>query len=350
MRVLGLALYGERAASTRHRLGQYREGLLDAGIELDVCHLLSDRYLVSRFEHGSLPIFDMLRSGLDRVRTLGAQSQYDCAIVHCELFPLLPGFIESRLLRIPYVYDFDDAFFLKYRLSRYKPVSLFLGDKFDSVIKNAAAVTAGNEFLADHVRGLNPNTTVMPTVVDERRYRGADRSAADVFTVGWIGSPTTSPYLDIVREPLSKLGAEAPVRFVVVGANVGSIPNVDVVNLPWSESTEIGIISSFDVGIMPLPDSDWARGKCAFKLIQYMACGVPSIASPVGANTRVLTTNCGLFARTSEEWIAGLKRMRDDLGFREMMSRNAQDRALAHYTISQNLPGLVSLLESVSGA
>ena len=97
-------------------------------------------------------------------------------------------------------------------------------------------------------------------------------------------------------QPLAALGAEAPLRFVVIGGKAPAISNVEVVELPWQEHTEVDLINTFDVGIMPLPDDDWARGKCAFKLIQYMACGVPVVASAVGANVDVVDADCGLLA------------------------------------------------------
>lgn len=347
MRVLGLALYGPMAASTRHRLTQYEDGLGEMGITLETHYLLSNRYLKSRFAKSNLPYWDMLKSGVNRLELLTHQKQFDCAIVYCELFPLLPGFIEIPMLNIPYIYDLDDAFFLKYQRSGYGVFSKLLKNKIDALITGAAAVTAGNEYLADYARALNPNTSVLPTVIDEKRYITAKRKPSEIFTVGWIGSPSTSIYLAQVFEALSILGEESPIQFIVVGADKISIPNVTVVNLPWSEDTEIDIISSFDVGIMPLPDSDWAKGKCAFKLIQYMACGVPSVASPVGANTKTLTTECGLFAANTEEWVRALRSIRDDQKLRESLAQKARKRALSTYALSENLPKLANVVTSM---
>lgn len=349
MRVLGLALYGPLAASTRHRLTQYEQGLREVGISLETHYLLSDRYLEKRFAQASPPYWDMLKSGFDRLKLMLLQNQYDCAVVYCELFPLLPALIESRLLKLPYIYDFDDAFFLKYRRSGYRIVSGLLGNKIDALISNASAVTAGNDYLAEYARRLNPGTIVLPTVIDETRYTHAKPKPADVFTVGWIGSPSTGVYLEQVVDALSILGKEAPIRLTVVGATQKPIANVDVVNLPWSEETEVSLISSFDVGIMPLPDSDWARGKCAFKLIQYMACGIPSIASPVGANRSVLTADCGLYASTTEEWVAALRTLRDNRELRQHLAKNARERALDVYTVSGNLPALAKVIVSLVG-
>ena len=167
--------------------------------------------------------------------------------------------------------------------------------------------------------------------------------------MGWIGSPSTSIYLTQIVETLSLLGKESPVRLIAVGGNSPSIPNVDVVEIRWSEDTEIDHINTFDVGIMPLLDNAWARGKCAFKLIQYMACGVPAIASPVGANTDVLNESCGIFANSSEQWLQALRYMRDNPEKRKAMGRLARERIESDFSLQRNLPLMASTIKSICG-
>src|SRR5262249_4834882 len=154
----------------------------------------------------------------------------------------------------------------------------------------------------------NGNTVVLPTVVDTHRYQ-VDRSRRDTgtFTIGWIGSPSTAPYLQRIVEPLALLGREAPTRLIVIGAPRPAVPGVEVIQRQWREDEEITSINEFDVGVMPLPDEPWARGKCAFKLIQYMACGVPAVASPVGANLDVVAQETGFLAADADEWVSALR-------------------------------------------
>src|SRR5258707_3080542 len=155
MNVLGLSLYGSQAASARYRLIQYQEVLKAHGIELSVLPLLGNKYILRRFSSNKYDFVEIAKDYLSRCRVLLRQKQYDLAIVNAEIFPLLPGWIESRLLSIPYIYDFDDAFFLKYRSSRFRYVSPLLRSKFTLVMSKAAAITAGNQYLFDHARRLN---------------------------------------------------------------------------------------------------------------------------------------------------------------------------------------------------
>lgn len=351
IKVLGLALYGPLAASTRYRLGQYVDGLAAQGIDLQVRHLLGDDYLTRRFAGLPLRPAALLRAGVRRLRDLSQQGRFDAAMLHCELLPLLPGIMEAALLRVPYVYDFDDAFYLRYRLSHLAPMRVVLGSKFDRVMQRAAHVTAGNEVLAGYARQQNPNTHFLPTVVDTKRYQAMPQLRnTGTFTVGWIGSPTTAEYLPELVEPLSRIGREGPVRFVVIGGKAPAVPGVEVVELPWSEATEIAQINAFDVGVMPLPDTDWARGKCAFKLIQYMACGVPVIASPVGANAAVVTSDCGILATSPDEWTEALRKLRDGgPGRRRAMGDAARARIESEYSLTRTLPRLAEVLHRTAG-
>ncbi|WP_309678790.1 glycosyltransferase [Polaromonas sp.] len=348
IKVLGLSLYGPLAASTRYRLTQYAPGLRRDGIDLEVRALLGDDYVQKSFAGQKYPLMNLLRDYLDRAALLLKQGRYDLAIVNAELFPLLPGLIESRLLRIPYIYDFDDAFFLKYRLDRFKRVSFLLRNKFNPVVSRAAAVMAGNHYLARYAKPWNAATHWLPTVVDTQRYLPRPVRREDVFTVGWLGSPSTSVYLSELTEPLAQLGLEGPVRLLVVGGRCAAIPGVEVVNLPWSEATEVDLINTFDVGVMPLFDDEWARGKCAFKLIQYMACGVPVLASPVGANVDVVAPDCGLLAASPAEWLNGLRRLRDDRALRQSFGAAARHRVEQLYSLDSTLPLMAETIKSVA--
>ena len=349
IKVLGLALYGSVAASTRYRLLQYQSLLREHDIDLDVHSLLSNIYLTRRFRGASQPIGNMLTSGVLRLKQLICQGNYDCAIVHCEMFPLLPGIIESRLLKIPYIYDFDDAFYLKYRSKRYRYVSSFLENKFSSVISRASAVSAGNTILKNYADGFSDNTHLMPTVVDVNRYKVLVNNENTKFTVGWIGSPSTSQYLDKIVTPLSMLGNSDSIRLTVIGGKAPSILNIEVVELFWQEDTEVQEINNFDIGIMPLPDNSWERGKCGFKLIQYMACGLPVVASPVGVNCEIVEHGVnGFLAETPEEWEIALRTLLSDPELRKRMGKAGREKIERQYSLQVTGPRLTELLKTIA--
>lgn len=349
-RVLGLALYGPLAASTRYRLGQFVEGLVSYGIQLEIRSLLGDDYLRQRFAGRRISPAVLVRAIARRSVDLLHQHRFDASMVHCELMPLLPGVLEAALLRKPYVYDFDDAFYLKYRQGRLGILKPLLANKFDRVVRAAAQITAGNQVLADYAMQHNERTQLLPTVVDTSRYLPGLAAKSDVYTIGWIGSPSTAPYLSQVVQPLCTLAGEGRIRFVVIGGAAPSIEGVEVVELPWSEADEVRQIGQFDVGVMPLPDDLWARGKCAFKLIQYMACGVPVVASPVGANRDVVTAETGLLASDSLEWVQALRALRDDRARRLRMGDAGRARVETHYSLKRNLPVLATAISAAVSA
>jgi glycosyltransferase involved in cell wall biosynthesis len=349
-RALGLSLYGPKAASHRVRLSQFQHGLSVHGIELEIQSLLDNAFLHKRYAGGRISLRNLVDAYSHRLRALWLVNQAELVIVYAELFPLFPAWLEQRLLRIPYILDFDDAFFLKYRTGRLRWFSPLLGGKFDQLLRAAAAVTAGNPHLAAYARRFNANVTLLPSVVDTDHYTPADQPfVATPFTVGWIGSPSTSPYLQALVEPLQRLAQEQPVRLLVVGGPAPAIPGVDVIEHPWSLEQEVQLIQQFSVGVMPLPDSPWARGKCAYKLIQCMACAIPVIASPVGANVEAVPPTCGLLASSAGDWLAAFRQLAADPALRARLGAAGRQWVEERYSLRSALPVLAGVIREVAG-
>lgn len=349
-RVLGFSLYGPQAASHRVRLSQFQPGLAAAGIELQLQSLLDNAYLTRRFAGGRPSLRGLLSAYDARLQVLRQTECFDLAIIYAELLPLLPAWLEKRLIRTSYIFDYDDAFHLKYRSGRLGRLAPWLAGKIDRLIAGAAAVTAGNAHLAAHARRFNANVTVLPSVVDTDHYRPLEAPRPDgaPFTVGWIGSPSTAPYLQLLVEPLQQLASEHPVRLLVIGGTPPRIPGVEVIAQPWSLEQEVPLIQQFDVGVMPLPDTPWTRGKCAYKLIQCLACGVPVVASRVGANVEALPAHSGLLASTSEEWYAAFRRLAADPDLRQHMGASGRRWIEQRYSLCSALPTLVQLIRTAA--
>lgn len=350
-RILALTKYGPKAASTRQRFLQYAPSLGLLGVEL-VCKPLFDDQFIDAINQGDRQSIRRLMSCYaKRLYALARPGSVDLIWVQYELFPYLPAAMERLALftGIPVVVDYDDAFFHNYDLHRSAIVRRMLGKKMRPLISGAQMVIAGNEYLASYARQWNDRVSIVPTVVDTDLYFPAKLKGNRDVTVGWIGSPSTwtvyvRPYLSLLREICAETGA----RFLVVGAgNLAERDRFEGMELrAWNEAHEIAAIQEMDVGIMPLPDDPWARGKCGYKLIQYMACGLPVVASPVGVNSDIVTDGTtGFLATDNAAWLSALNRLITDAELRRRMGEAGRARAVKAYSVQAHGPRLVQMLQ-----
>ena len=213
------------------------------------------------------------------------------------------------------MFDFDDPIFHYYDLSANWVVRALLGEKIRKVAAGAAYVFAGSPYLVDYVRPVNAAVEYLPTVIDLDRYtetRDFKQPPKAPFTIGWMGSPSTAHYLVNIAPALDRF-CRRHARVVLVGSGSIGLPGVPVEVREWDEARETSDLLEFDVGLMPLADDPWSRGKCGFKLIQYMASGVPLIASPVGVNRDLVKPGInGFFASEPQQWEDALERLVKD--------------------------------------
>jgi glycosyltransferase involved in cell wall biosynthesis len=350
MRVAAFTRYDREAASTRQRVLQFLPHLARAGITVDVYPLLDDDYVRS-LASGDAPSKSAIAAAYARrLRQLLGGSSADLLWVYAELFPWLPAAFERLAFRSkkPVLYDFDDAFFHAYDDHRSPFVRAVLGGKLVPLIEGAAAVCAGNPYLGDYAQRHNAATHILPTVVDIDRYRPA-APAARSLTIGWIGSPSTWQFVRPFLPLLAELCRDRGVRFLAVGAgSAAEADRFDGMTLePWSEATEIASVQAMDIGIMPLPDAPWARGKCGYKLIQYMACGLPVVASPVGVNSEIVADGTsGFLASDFDQWRSALLQLMDDGDLRQRMGQEGRARVIADYSLQAHAPRLVEIMRS----
>lgn len=329
-----LAKYGLQAASTRYRFAQYFPALRAAGFEPELSPLLDDAYVRGLAAGGATPGGAYLGGLARRLADLSRAGDAAAVLLNYEAFPYLPALYERLLaLRAPVVFDIDDAIFHRYDLS---PVLRpFLGGKTARVAGLARVAIAGNEYLAANLRSRQRDVRVIPTVVDTELYAPSARKGEGPAVIGWIGSPSTAGYLGAVFPVLRELAGERRARVVIVGAGrAGERFAGEGVELrDWAEEREVADVQGFDVGIMPLPDDPWSRGKCGFKLIQYMACGKPVVASPVGVNADIVAPGTGLLAGGGEEWKAALERLISCSQLRAELGAAARERAVKEYSL-----------------
>ena len=352
MKVLLLSRYGSLGASSRVRYLQYLEIFKAEGWRVEVSPIFSNAYLEALYA-GKGRARETVRGYARRLHALMRARQFDVLIIEKELFPFLPALFERVLarFRVPYVVDYDDALFHRYDLHSRAVVRRLLGRKIDAVIRKAAVVVAGNEYLADRAREAGAQRIeIIPTVVDMERYQPAMNGSEGPPVVGWIGTPKTSRYLVPLLPVFEKLRSEMPVRFVAVGARESDFAGTPVEAWPWTEESEVSSIQKFDIGIMPLKDSPWERGKCGYKLIQYMACGVPVVASPVGVNTEIVEQGrSGFLATTSDEWFTAFKLLLGDSARRYEMGGAGRRNIDAWYSKHVQAPRLIQTIRDAAG-
>lgn len=348
MKVLLLARYGSQGASSRMRFFQFLPMLATSGVECVVSPLFDDALLLRKYRHGGYSLMDLLSTYWLRVRALMGVDQFDLVWIEKEALPWLPAWFERWLLRlVPYVLDYDDAIFHNYDLHPSAWVRRVYGRRIDRLIKGARFVVVGNRYLADRaIASQGRWVEVIPTVVDLARYpTKLTYSDATKLRIVWIGSPSTVQYLLELAEPLSMLSKRQPFTLRVIGGGAITMPGVDVESFPWSANTEVAAIAECDVGIMPLRDTPWEQGKCAYKLIQYMACGLPTVASPIGANRDVVISDeTGFFADTAYAWVEKMEWLLNDAGLRHRFGQAGRARVEAEYCLQETAPKLVRIL------
>ena len=348
MRVLLLSRYSRLGASSRVRSLQYLPFLESKGWKVDVSPLFSDNYLQSLYSAQSR-IMEVLEGYWRRLKGVVHSGRYDLIWIEKEIFPFMPALAE-RLLRkwgMPYFVDYDDALFHRYDQHRRWLIRALLGGKIDSVMRHAALVVAGNEYLADRARLANAERVeIVPTVVDLKRYKVVKPVRNDSSTVvGWIGSPATNHYFSTIASAIESLASDCDVRFVALGASEEAVRGLPIEVLSWSEETEVQSIQTFDIGIMPLANSPWERGKCGYKLIQYMACGLPVVASSVGVNAQIVEHGVnGFLAENLDEWEGALRRLLNDDTLRRSMGTKGRERVEAWYALQVQAPRLEQLM------
>jgi glycosyltransferase involved in cell wall biosynthesis len=365
MRVLFFTTGPDSEPSSRVRVFQFLEPLEAQGVHCEVRPLADRRYLELGYGMRRPPAAlrtlwvaaHFLRRSLRRVRDLVDARRYDVLVIQKETFPFgLERLIGWLGLRV--VYDFDDAVHLASRLPDGRGHGLrWLADRvlrreqaLPALLQRTRAVVAGSPVLAAYARAHARDVVTVPTVVDTDAYTPAPLRREGPLTIGWIGAPPNAVYLEPLRPVLRRLAERFDLKLLLVGPSDFECPGVEVECTGWRHyarvEDEVADLHRFDVGIMPLPDSGFAAGKCALKAIQYMACAIPVVASPVGVNGEVVRDGvCGFLATTPEEWEDRLARLLADAELRARLGREGRTRARAHYSIRAVLPALRGALE-----
>jgi glycosyltransferase involved in cell wall biosynthesis len=336
---------------------QYIPALEQAGFSVTVAPFFDAAFfdLVYRPGHHARKLAAFVRQSVERLKLLMSRERYDAFFVYREAYPFGPALLEAALSHAggrPLVYDFDDAIFLSNSSDANRFASVLkYPQKVPSIIRRSALVLAGNDYLASYARQFNSSVAVLPTCVDTNVFvpRRTPRSSDAPLVVGWIGTPTTAAYLKSLGASLARVASRY--RFELRVSGSGSqldFPGVKTTNERWSMEREVELFNTCDVGVYPLTDDEWAKGKCGFKAIQFMACGVPVVAAAVGVNTEIIQDGVnGFLASTDGDWEDKVGMLLDDAALRSRLGAAGRKTIDDRYSLAVNAPKLVSMLRDV---
>jgi len=341
-------------ASSRYRTLQYIENLNANDFKFICRPLFSDQYLTEKYKSGKNPLLLTISCYFRRLFNLIV----DCRsgrifLIEKELFPYVPYLFEFLLsvLKIRFIIDYDDAVWHNYDNSKHIIIRILLGNKHKKIINRAYGVICGNKYLENYaVLAGQKNTIIIPTVVPKARYVPINKPTIN-FTIVWIGSPSTSRHLLSIKNQLREFIFLTGSTLKIIGFDKSLSNPFDfpVTFVEWSNETEINELSDSDVGIMPLIDGPFERGKCGFKLIQYMGVGKASIASDIGANSDIiLDGETGYLVKHDSDWLLYLMQLFNDRYLCSAMGLNARIRFENFYTLESQTNRYIEFISSRS--
>lgn len=338
----------------RYRIEQWEPILAEMGVEIsylpfETRELRDVLYTRGHIARKATAVVSSMRR---RARELRSVGDFDLVYLFREAAVLWPPWFERKMARsgVPIVFDFDDAIFVPYR----SPSNGFLSylkfpQKTAEICRLSAHVMSGNQYLADYSLRFNENVTVIPTTIDTEKYQIHEKSVhREPLTIGWSGSYSTVQHLDTIRGVLQELAMTEKFKLRVIGTPSYELDGVDVEAMQWHSATEVEDVTAIDIGIMPLPDDEWSKGKCGLKALQYMALGIPTVCSPVGVNSTIIRNGeNGFIADTKSEWIAIFKRLLHNAELRRNVGMAGRRTVEKNYSARSQAPRVFEIFESV---
>ena len=340
IRVCALVPYPpDTSPSQRYRIEQWLPYLKSQDISVDLIPF-ADRAMMRHLHKPGRRVVKAIAGAsrfARRFLDVARAARYDAVLIHRAAALAGPALLE-RLVSLsgkPVIFDFDDAIFLLHTTEANRRFGwLKFPGKTSTICRLSAHVVAGNSYLADYARQYNSRVTIIPSSVDTRRYNPAEkRRSGDRVVVGWMGSSTSQTHLEMFADVLGELSARRDVELRIVSDREPDLPGVRFTWRRWSAATEVEELAEFDIGIMPMPDDRWARGKCAMKALLYMSVGVATVCSAVGANCDVIRHGeNGLLAVTNEDWVEHLDALIRSAELRERLGAAGRQTIERHYS------------------
>lgn len=330
------------APSQRFRFEQYIPYLEQQGFTCNIHPFYNERAWKIIYAKGqtTAKAYHVLLSFLRRILLMFQLRNAQHIFIHRELSHVGPPFFEwflAKVLGKKIIYDFDDAIWLpNYSDQNARFQRLKMYKKVHYIMKIADKITAGNMYLKRYAENYNSEVLYLPTTID-LNYHSTNPIANKRLVIGWTGSHTTAKYLDVLIEPIEKLSQKYDFDFVVISNENPRFKLNNFRFIKWTKESEIEDLNTIDIGLMPLEDNIWTQGKCAFKILQYMALGKPCIASSVGANKDVIIEGeNALFSYSDEEWYAKIETLLINAELRKKLGKTALKTVKEKYSVEAN--------------
>jgi glycosyltransferase involved in cell wall biosynthesis len=341
--------------SQRFRFEQYFIHLITNGFRYDIQSFLDlDDHNVFNRSGGPLrKIYALMKGFFRRLTILAKTRDYDFVFIHRECAPVGPPVFEwilAKILRRKIIYDFDDAVWMTDKTDESALVRIVKWrSKVGKICRWAYKVSCGNEYLSSYARRFNSNVVYNPTTLETTDRHNPQRYArpqSEVLTIGWTGSHSTLKYLNALESVFQTLQQQYKnIRLVIIADHVPAL-NVPFVFRRWTALSEVQDLMEFDIGVMPLPDDEWSKGKCGFKALQYLSLEIPAVASPVGVNTTIIRNDeTGYLCVTNEDWITALESLIRNKELRRKMGQRGRDFVEKNYSVNSNYANFLGLFK-----
>lgn len=344
-----------RSPSQRYRFEQYLNYFKTEGFDWELSEIITEKDDKIFYHPGNYlkKAWILFKSIFIRLKDLSRAKNFDIIFIQREALLLGSSYFEKQFFKKnKVVFDFDDSIWLLDTSPENKKFEFLKNpDKTKINIKHAHCVIAGNSFLANYAKQFNQNTVVIPTTIDsDFHIPKPELRNKEKIVIGWSGSISTIKHFEIAIPALIEIQKKYPnqIEIHVIGQGSYTHPEINVISKNWSATTEVDDLNSFDIGIMPLPDDEWVKGKCGLKGLSYMACGVATIMSNVGVNSEIIEHGKnGFLATSQEEWVNYLSKLIENNDLRHEMGQAGRETVVKNYSVNANKVKYLEVLKSL---
>lgn len=345
----------DRSPGQRYRFEQYFSYLEENGVSCQLSNIISEEDDKVLYSHGNYikKALIALNAYRQRKRELTSIVKYDLVLIYREAILTGSTFFEKKLskLGVPILFDFDDAIWVKDVSEGNQRLSFLKNsNKIKEILPLCKHVLAGNDYLKDFALQYNRNVTIIPSTIDTLKYKQLDIRNNEVITIGWVGSHTTIKHFETIVSVLIKLKEKykEKIDFKVIGDPVYFNSDLGINGIAWDNSREVEFFNMLDIGVMPLPEDEWTKGKCGMKGLLYMSVNTPAVMSSVGMNSEIIANGVnGFLADTQEEWFEVLSKLIEDENLRKSIGLAGRKTVEEKYSMNSQKEKYLNLYLSL---